>query len=414
MSSTTMPGASFRSRFGWPGNAGALPDEDGAALRPCSRFSLLAVSFSASFYAGTIRSGGSPADSSLPAPPCSRARFCSIAGAGPLCATSSFRCALRPQRSRGPCPSNSQLTRRLLHFVAAGVTGLANLLGIAALQRGNVIEIATGTVGIEAACSGVESLQAGFMAALFLGEFFALPVARRIVLVALGAAGAILANFLRVLWMVRYAARHGPQAALDWHGAAGLAATAALFSLLALLARYLTPSDEVGAYRASRGDDASPTSIASARGPRPFSPWPAPWFWRRRFWHGFGLPWPKAKRAPRERRRLIGHSPLSPHLPRDGAAKRSRPARAKPRCCATARTRRLAPQRPWRHSGLGRTLLVEARAIPFPAPPLRTRRRSVCPGPAGVPKRRPSPSASGCAAKKCPRSPPILRRRASH
>ena len=156
-----------------------------------------------------------------------------------------------------PVPFELFVTRRLLHLVAAGVTGAANLLGIAALQRGNVIEVATGTVGIEAACSGVESLQAGFMAALFLGEFFALPLARRIALVALGVAGAILVNFLRVLWMVRYAARHGPQAALDWHGAVGLVATAVLFSLLALLARYLSPRDEARAYRGSRGDDAS-------------------------------------------------------------------------------------------------------------------------------------------------------------
>ena len=48
--------------------------------------------------------------------------------------------------------------------------GALNLLGITAVQRGNVIELQTGSVGFDEPCSGIRSLQAVLMLALFLGR----------------------------------------------------------------------------------------------------------------------------------------------------------------------------------------------------------------------------------------------------
>ena len=138
-----------------------------------------------------------------------------------------------------PVPLELAVTQRLLHLVSTGATTCANLLGTAATQRGNIIEVRGGLVGIEAACSGVQSLQASLMAALFFGEFLALPTARRLALLALGAACALAINFARVLALTLLTAAHGEAAALAHHDTIGLAATLATFLLLYVAGRVL-------------------------------------------------------------------------------------------------------------------------------------------------------------------------------
>jgi exosortase len=146
-----------------------------------------------------------------------------------------------------PIPVELFVTQRLLHFVTTGVVATANLLGIAALQRANVIEVRGGLVGLEAACSGVQSLQASLMAALFLGEFFGLNTTRRVALVFLGGAGAFLANYSRVLAITVLTALHGASTAAGWHDTIGALATFSTFALLYLGARGLTPSRSIPA-----------------------------------------------------------------------------------------------------------------------------------------------------------------------
>ena len=41
---------------------------------------------------------------------------------------------------------------------------------MAAIQRGNLIELSTGVLGVDEACSGIRSFQSTLMAALFLDE----------------------------------------------------------------------------------------------------------------------------------------------------------------------------------------------------------------------------------------------------
>ena len=123
-----------------------------------------------------------------------------------------------------------------IHHLAAAVTDVAvsaaNLLGVAALQHGNTIELARGVVGVDDACSGIQSLQATLMASLFLGEFFALRIAGRIALTVAGAAVSFLTNCGRVLALTLLAHSRGPDAALEWHDIVGGTATACAFALV--------------------------------------------------------------------------------------------------------------------------------------------------------------------------------------
>ena len=123
-----------------------------------------------------------------------------------------------------------------ISHLATAVTDVAafaaNLLGVAAFQHGNTIELARGVVGVDDACSGIQSLQATLMASLFLGEFFALGAARRIALAVAGAAVSFLTNCGRVLALTLLAHNRGPDAALEWHDTVGGTATACAFGLV--------------------------------------------------------------------------------------------------------------------------------------------------------------------------------------
>ena len=67
-----------------------------------------------------------------------------------------------------PVPLENLFIQGLSRTIAAITTTLLNLGGIAALQRGNTIETAGQLVGVDGACSGIQSLQASLMASLFL------------------------------------------------------------------------------------------------------------------------------------------------------------------------------------------------------------------------------------------------------
>jgi exosortase len=58
------------------------------------------------------------------------------------------------------------VVQSLMRADSAITIQLLNLVGTLAVQHGNVIELSTGQVGIDDACTGVRSLQATFMIAL--------------------------------------------------------------------------------------------------------------------------------------------------------------------------------------------------------------------------------------------------------
>src|ERR1039457_4701861 len=99
---------------------------------------------------------------------------------------------------------------------------LLGWLGIPAMPHGNVIEVATGTVGIDEACSGIRSFQATLMISLFLGEFYRLNFVRCTGLVLGGFALSFLFNLARMALLVWVAASKGVTAIESWHDPAGV------------------------------------------------------------------------------------------------------------------------------------------------------------------------------------------------
>jgi exosortase len=112
----------------------------------------------------------------------------------------------------------------------AGATcELLNWLGIPAMPHGNVIEVATGEVGIDEACSGIRSFQATLMISLFLGERYRLPVLRRFILCFAGFGMSFGFNLVRMAILVWVAASQGVDAIAKWHDPTGVTILVACF-----------------------------------------------------------------------------------------------------------------------------------------------------------------------------------------
>jgi len=136
-----------------------------------------------------------------------------------------------------PPGTYSRLTLGLQLRVTENVLSALHLLGVAARREGNVIELATTTVGVAEACSGVRSL----VSCIFAGFFFSATLVRRpwarVLIIALAAPLALLMNFIRSLALTLLA-NAGIDIAGAWHDATGFAVlgtTAAILGGLALL-----------------------------------------------------------------------------------------------------------------------------------------------------------------------------------
>ena len=73
-----------------------------------------------------------------------------------------------------PWPSawESALVQRLMQGSAAVAVEVLNIAGIAAVRHGNLIEVATGLVGVEEACSGMRGLQTSLAGFRFRADLF--------------------------------------------------------------------------------------------------------------------------------------------------------------------------------------------------------------------------------------------------
>ena len=140
-----------------------------------------------------------------------------------------------------PWPSllEMPLIQALTRLDVGVTTELMGWLGIPAIQHGNVIEVATGVVGIDDACSGIRSFQATLMISLFLGEWLRLTRGWRAVLVLAGFLFSLLFNLARLLLLVWVASRDGVAAASRWHDPAGVLILLGCFSGLWFLAQAL-------------------------------------------------------------------------------------------------------------------------------------------------------------------------------
>src|SRR5437870_11321917 len=117
----------------------------------------------------------------------------------------------------------------LMRVVARVAAEAAMLLGTPAQVEGNLIRVSNGLVGVNEACSGIRSLQTSLMIGLLFGELKGLSVFRRVALVVCAVAIALLANFVRAVFLVRIAAAENLSGVDRWHGVAGYSIIALVF-----------------------------------------------------------------------------------------------------------------------------------------------------------------------------------------
>jgi exosortase len=136
-----------------------------------------------------------------------------------------------------PPGTYSRLTIALQFAVTGNVLRALHLLGIAAARHGNVIELATTSVGVEEACSGVRSLVSCVFVGLLLSATLVRRSRSRLVLVVLAGPVALAMNFIRSLALTLLA-NAGVGITGRWHDLTGygiLGATAAMLAGLALV-----------------------------------------------------------------------------------------------------------------------------------------------------------------------------------
>jgi len=171
-----------------------------------------------------------------------------------------------------PWRIENALTQGLMQVVAGLTVELLGWLDVPALHRGNLIELSTGVVGVDEACSGIRSFQSSLTAALLMGEFYRLRAWPRLGLVACGLGLAFLFNVVRTLLLSWQASQHGLASLSKWHDPAGFSIAVACFLCLWLAAvlfksRWSVVSDPV-----VPGSPLSPHEMAE----QPISPGPLP------------------------------------------------------------------------------------------------------------------------------------------
>jgi len=152
-----------------------------------------------------------------------------------------------------PTLVEAPIIQSLSRFNTASVVELLGWAGVPALPHGNVIEISTGLVGIEEACSGIRSLQTSLMACLFLGEFYRLSWSRRLLLVPIGLGTAMTFNFCRMFLLTLVAAKKGVSAISQYHDNTGI--TSAVLCTLTLWGAVLLLNRPSASAPAAREND---------------------------------------------------------------------------------------------------------------------------------------------------------------
>ena len=145
-----------------------------------------------------------------------------------------------------PAVFEELITQGLMRVSTTITVHSLNLFGIPALHHGNVIDLHTGLVGIDEACSGIRSFPAAIMISLFLGELYRMIWQRRVILIVCGILIAFLCNVGRTFLLCLVAAKDGIESMSNWHDPAGFTILSISFFLLWGLAHFLpgSPADK--------------------------------------------------------------------------------------------------------------------------------------------------------------------------
>ena len=122
-----------------------------------------------------------------------------------------------------PLPSAVQgpLISTLQGFIASVNVEVLNIIGIPARRVGSLIQLPSGTVGVDEACSGIRSLQSTVMATLFISRLSLQSRGLRGTLFVCGIGLAVFGNVLRSLFLSYTANARGIDAVNTVHDAAG-------------------------------------------------------------------------------------------------------------------------------------------------------------------------------------------------
>ena len=123
-----------------------------------------------------------------------------------------------------PLPNSLQVSiiAMLQNFISNVTVEFLLLIGIpAAVLQGSLINLVTGVVGIDEACSGVRSLQSSVMVSLFIGYLSLRKWISRCALLMAGVIVAVLGNLIRVFWLSWAASTRGLDAVDITHDTAG-------------------------------------------------------------------------------------------------------------------------------------------------------------------------------------------------
>jgi exosortase len=115
----------------------------------------------------------------------------------------------------------NEIMKALMKVVAGVTVETVNLLGIYAVQIGNVIRLPNSIVGIEEACSGVRSLQSSLMAGYLFGELFRMHWYLRASLVLFGVILTFFLNLIRTLALTLITHGLGHEGYEKWHDPLG-------------------------------------------------------------------------------------------------------------------------------------------------------------------------------------------------
>lgn len=136
-----------------------------------------------------------------------------------------------------PPGTYSKLTLHLQLMVSQHVLSTLHFLGIPASRHGNIIELATTSVGVAEACSGVRSLISCVFAGIFFSATLVHQTWARVFIIVIAGPIALVMNFIRSLVLTLLANR-GVDIAGTWHdltGFAVLGVTALILGALAIL-----------------------------------------------------------------------------------------------------------------------------------------------------------------------------------
>ena len=167
-----------------------------------------------------------------------------------------------------PWPSAAEgfLANSLMRLNVGATVELLGMAGVPAVPHGNVIEVGTGIVGVDEACSGIRSFQATLMMSLFFGELHRLSLGRRAGLSLTGFALAFAGNVVRTTLLSWVAATRGTGAVAQWHGPAGVTILVVSFICLwfcgVWLKRKGEPRGREAAEREREGTSAVPGEAA--------------------------------------------------------------------------------------------------------------------------------------------------------